>query len=157
LLVRADARQHRGSTGARGPGDRHRPPGRQAHRFEGPARDRDPTGGRATGAADHRDPAPAARLPRLRPPGLRRGPAEESREVGDGGVATDRLFFGLGSLSAFIAVALGAFGAHGLRGRLTPDLLATFETGVRYHMFHALGLLAVAWAATRWPGGGVAT
>jgi uncharacterized membrane protein YgdD (TMEM256/DUF423 family) len=34
-------------------------------------------------------------------------------------------------------------------------MLATFETGVRYHMFHALGLFAVAWAATRWPGGGV--
>ncbi len=32
-------------------------------------------------------------------------------------------------------------------------MLATFETGVRYHMFHALGLFAVAWAATRWPGG----
>jgi uncharacterized membrane protein YgdD (TMEM256/DUF423 family) len=50
-------------------------------------------------------------------------------------------------------VALGAFAAHGLRGRLTPDVLSTFETGVRYHMFHALGLFAVAWAATRWPGG----
>ena len=51
-------------------------------------------------------------------------------------------------------MALGAFAAHGLKSRLTPDLLATFETGVRYHMFHALGLFAVAWAATRWPGGG---
>ncbi|MBI4246110.1 MAG: DUF423 domain-containing protein [Candidatus Rokubacteria bacterium] len=65
----------------------------------------------------------------------------------------DRLFLVLGSLSAFLAVALGAFAAHGLRGRLGPDMLATFETGARYHMFHALGLLAAAWAASRWPGG----
>jgi uncharacterized membrane protein YgdD (TMEM256/DUF423 family) len=38
---------------------------------------------------------------------------------------------------------------------LDPTMLATFETGVRYHMYHALALLAVAWAATRWPGGAV--
>ncbi|MGH7354759.1 MAG: DUF423 domain-containing protein, partial [Candidatus Rokuibacteriota bacterium] len=41
-------------------------------------------------------------------------------------------------------------------GRLGPDALATFETGARYHMYHALGLLAVAWAAARWPGGATA-
>ena len=64
----------------------------------------------------------------------------------------DRLFFALGALAAFIAVALGAFAAHGLKSRLEPAMLATFETGVRYHMYHALALLAVAWAATRWPG-----
>lgn len=64
----------------------------------------------------------------------------------------DRLFFALGSASALVAVAAGAFGAHGLRARLTPDLLAVFETGARYHMYHALALLATAWAATRWPG-----
>jgi uncharacterized membrane protein YgdD (TMEM256/DUF423 family) len=64
----------------------------------------------------------------------------------------DRLFFGLGSLSGFIAVAAGAFGAHALRARLSPELLAVFETAARYQMYHALGLLAVAWAATRWPG-----
>jgi uncharacterized membrane protein YgdD (TMEM256/DUF423 family) len=64
----------------------------------------------------------------------------------------DRLFFTLGSLSALIAVAAGAFGAHGLRGRLTPELLTVFETAARYQMYHALALLAVAWAATRWPG-----
>lgn len=64
----------------------------------------------------------------------------------------DRLFFGLGALSAFISVAAGAFGAHALRQRLEPDLLAVFETGARYQMYHALALLAVAWAATRWPG-----
>jgi uncharacterized membrane protein YgdD (TMEM256/DUF423 family) len=64
----------------------------------------------------------------------------------------DRLFFTLGSLSAFIAVGLGAFGAHALKARLDPDLLAVFETGVRYQMYHAFALLAVGWAATRWPG-----
>jgi uncharacterized membrane protein YgdD (TMEM256/DUF423 family) len=57
-----------------------------------------------------------------------------------------------GAISAFIAVAAGAFGAHALRARLAPDLLAVFETGARYQMYHALALLAVAWAATQWPG-----
>ena len=64
----------------------------------------------------------------------------------------DRLFFSLGALSAFLAVAAGAFGAHGLRARLSPGDLAIFETAVRYQMYHALGLLGVAWAAVRWPG-----
>ena len=64
----------------------------------------------------------------------------------------DRLFFALGALSAFVGVALGAFAAHGLKSRLDPAMLATFEIGVRYHMYHALALLGVAWAATRWPG-----
>jgi uncharacterized membrane protein YgdD (TMEM256/DUF423 family) len=64
----------------------------------------------------------------------------------------DRLFFFLGSLSAGIAVALGAFGAHALKARLSPEMLAVYDTGVRYQMFHALALLAVAWAGTRWPG-----
>jgi uncharacterized membrane protein YgdD (TMEM256/DUF423 family) len=57
---------------------------------------------------------------------------------------TERLFFSLGALSGFIAVALGAFAAHGLKARLSPDLLNTFEIGVRYQMFHALALLACA-------------
>ncbi len=47
----------------------------------------------------------------------------------------------LGGAFAFLAVVLGAFGAHGLEARLTPDDLAIFETGVRYQMYHALGLL----------------
>jgi uncharacterized membrane protein YgdD (TMEM256/DUF423 family) len=64
----------------------------------------------------------------------------------------DRLFFALGALSGFVGVALGAFAAHGLKSRLGPELLATFEIGVRYQMFHALALLAVGWAQTRWPG-----
>ena len=64
----------------------------------------------------------------------------------------DRFFFIAGALSAFVAVVLGAFAAHGLRARLSPELLATFETGVRYEMYHALALLGVAWAYSRWPG-----
>jgi uncharacterized membrane protein YgdD (TMEM256/DUF423 family) len=64
----------------------------------------------------------------------------------------DRLFFSLGAVSAFVAVAAGAFGAHALRARLSPELLAVFETGARYQMYHALGLIAAAWAAVRWPG-----
>lgn len=64
----------------------------------------------------------------------------------------DRLFFGLGAASGFLAVAAGAFGAHALRARLAPDLLAVFETAARYQMYHALGLVAVAWAVSRWPG-----
>jgi len=65
----------------------------------------------------------------------------------------DRLFTGFGASAAMVAVALGAFGAHALRGRVGAEALATFEVGVRYHMYHALGLLAVAVARTRWPGG----
>ena len=59
-------------------------------------------------------------------------------------------------MSAVVAVALGAFGAHGLRSRLVPDMLMTFEIGVRYQMYHALGLLAVGLALARWPSSGVA-
>jgi uncharacterized membrane protein YgdD (TMEM256/DUF423 family) len=62
----------------------------------------------------------------------------------------DRLFFALGSISGGLAVALGAFGAHALKDRLAAGLLANFETGVRYQMVHALALLAVAWAVSRW-------
>ncbi len=61
-------------------------------------------------------------------------------------------WFGIGAIAAAVGVALGAFGAHGLKTRVEPDMLAVFETGVRYHMIHALGLLAVGWAAARWPG-----
>jgi uncharacterized membrane protein YgdD (TMEM256/DUF423 family) len=67
----------------------------------------------------------------------------------------DRVFFALGSISAGLAVALGAFGAHTLQARLTSDALSTFETGVRYQMYHGLALLAVAFAITRWPSAGL--
>jgi uncharacterized membrane protein YgdD (TMEM256/DUF423 family) len=64
----------------------------------------------------------------------------------------DRGFFSIGALSASVAVGLGAFGAHALRHRLSSEMLTIFEVGVRYQMYHALGLLAVAWALGRWPG-----
>jgi len=64
----------------------------------------------------------------------------------------DRLYFAAGAVSAFIGVAVGAFGAHALKTRLSPDMLAVFEVGVRYQMYHAFALVACAWAATRWPG-----
>jgi uncharacterized membrane protein YgdD (TMEM256/DUF423 family) len=64
----------------------------------------------------------------------------------------ERLFFALGSASGLLGVALGAFGAHGLRGRLTPEMLDVWETAARYQLVHALALLAAAWALTRWPG-----
>ena len=60
-------------------------------------------------------------------------------------------WFGVGAVAAGLGVALGAFGAHVLKPRLALDLLEIFETGVRYHVYHALALLAVGWAATRWP------
>lgn len=56
----------------------------------------------------------------------------------------------MASLFALMGVAAGAFGAHVLETRLSAESLVTFETGVRYQMYHALGLLAVAWAAERW-------
>ena len=64
----------------------------------------------------------------------------------------DRVFMTLGSVSALLGVALGAFAAHGLKPDLAPSLLAAFETGVRYQLYHALALLAVGLAWTRWPG-----
>lgn len=55
----------------------------------------------------------------------------------------DRGWLFIGALSAATAVGLGAFGAHGLREMLTPEMLAVFETGVRYQMYHALALVAL--------------
>jgi uncharacterized membrane protein YgdD (TMEM256/DUF423 family) len=53
-------------------------------------------------------------------------------------------FMLVGSLTGFLGVAAGAFGAHGLRNRLSPDMLAVFETAVRYQMYHAFALLITA-------------
>lgn len=63
----------------------------------------------------------------------------------------DRFFFISGAVAALIGVALGAFGAHSLRTKLSPEMLGIFEVGVRYQMYHAFGLIAVAWAMVRWP------
>ena len=69
-----------------------------------------------------------------------------------GDMNMDRVFFGLGAVSGMIAVAAGAFGAHALRARISAEDIAIFETGARYQIYHALALLAVAWAVSRWPG-----
>ena len=53
--------------------------------------------------------------------------------------------------AGFLGVAFGAFGAHALRARLSPEMLAVFETGVRYQMYHAFAAIAAAWAFARWP------
>lgn len=50
----------------------------------------------------------------------------------------------IAAISGFLAVALGAFGAHGLREKLSAEMLAVYQTGVQYHFYHALALLAVA-------------
>ncbi len=64
----------------------------------------------------------------------------------------ERTFFLLAALFGFIGVALGAFGAHGLRTRLPPEMIAVFETGVRYQMYHALALLVTSVIAARLSG-----
>lgn len=64
----------------------------------------------------------------------------------------EKFFFVAGTLSAFVGVAAGAFGAHGLKHRLDADMMAVFEVGVRYQMYHAFALIATAWALGRWPG-----
>lgn len=60
----------------------------------------------------------------------------------------ERIFAGLGAVNAFLSIAAGAFAAHGLSGRLSPEMLDVFETGARYEMYHAIGLIAVAWLVT---------
>jgi uncharacterized membrane protein YgdD (TMEM256/DUF423 family) len=56
---------------------------------------------------------------------------------------TAKLFVVLGALAGAAAVALGAFGAHALKARLTPDQLAVWQTAVQYHFWHALALVAI--------------
>ena len=68
----------------------------------------------------------------------------------------ERGIFAVGSILTGLGVALGAFGAHALKASVSPQLVTTFETGVRYQMYHGLGLLALAWAASRWPDRGLA-
>jgi len=62
-----------------------------------------------------------------------------------------KLFLTAGGLAALAAVVLGAFGAHALKSRLSAEMLALWQTGVEYHVYHALGLLAVGLVATQLP------
>ena len=65
----------------------------------------------------------------------------------------ERTWFALGAVLAGLAVATGAFAAHGLKDRLSADDLDVFQIAARYHMYHGLALLAVAYAAQRFGGG----
>ena len=65
----------------------------------------------------------------------------------------DRTFFIIGSILAGLAVLLGAFGAHGLKNLVAPEMIDTWEKAVRYQMYHALALLLLAWAISHWPEG----
>ena len=85
----------------------------------------------------------------------RRWPASFSQKIFN--IKWKKLFFGIAALSAGLAVALGAFGAHALEGRIEASLIAVYETAARYHFYHALGLIAVAVAIGRWPGAGLLT
>jgi len=67
-------------------------------------------------------------------------------------MTAERLFFVAGAVLGLLAVAFGALGAHALEARLVPERLATWELGARYQMYHALALIAAAWATGRWPG-----
>lgn len=62
-----------------------------------------------------------------------------------------KIFIILGSLNAFLSVALGAFGAHGLEGKLTERMMNIWEKGVTYQMFHSTGLFLVAFVASKIP------
>lgn len=64
----------------------------------------------------------------------------------------DRTFLLIGAVAALIGVGFGAFGAHGLRTRTSPEMLAVFETGVRYQMYHAFAILITALALARLDG-----
>ncbi|MED5579493.1 MAG: DUF423 domain-containing protein [Nitrospinota bacterium] len=62
-----------------------------------------------------------------------------------------RLFFSIAALSGFISVLAGAFGAHGLEGKVSPKELAAFQTAAEYQMYHALALVAVSLLSERYP------
>jgi uncharacterized membrane protein YgdD (TMEM256/DUF423 family) len=64
---------------------------------------------------------------------------------------TAALWVRLGAGLMLLDVALGAFAAHGLKGRLSAEMLQVFETGARYQAYHALALVAVGLIAARWP------
>src|SRR5206468_8749796 len=91
------------------------------------------------GAARHRADQPAQEDARARPVPRQPGAAPVVKRGG----------LGLAGALGFSAVAFGAFGAHGLRGRLSPAMLEVFRTGALYHLVHAVAALAVALAGDR--------
>ena len=69
----------------------------------------------------------------------------------------NRTFVAMGSGLAFFAVALGAFGTHSLRDRLSPASLQIWQTGVQYHLIHAVALVLIGLIAAHSPSKGVKT
>jgi uncharacterized membrane protein YgdD (TMEM256/DUF423 family) len=66
-----------------------------------------------------------------------------------------KMILSLAGVLAALAVLLGAFGAHGLKAKLTPEMMAVYQTAVQYHMWHALGLATVGLASLHWPNVGL--
>jgi uncharacterized membrane protein YgdD (TMEM256/DUF423 family) len=64
---------------------------------------------------------------------------------------TAKFFLLLGGINAALVVMLGAFGAHALKARLSVEMMAVYQTGIHYHLFHALGLLVIGLVATQIP------
>lgn len=62
----------------------------------------------------------------------------------------ERYFFVFGAFLAGLSVAAGAFGAHGLEGVVSAEMLETWELAARYQMYHALALIIISWATTHW-------
>ncbi|MCR8926539.1 DUF423 domain-containing protein [Priestia megaterium] len=62
-----------------------------------------------------------------------------------------KLFLIIGAINAMLAVALGAFGAHGLEGKISEKYLEVWKTGVQYQMFHAMGLFIIAFLLNKFP------
>ena len=62
-----------------------------------------------------------------------------------------KLFLIIGAINAMLAVALGAFGAHGLEGKISEKYLELWKTGVQYQMFHAMGLFVIAFLLSKFP------
>jgi len=62
-----------------------------------------------------------------------------------------KMFLIIASINGFLAVSLGAFAAHGLRERLSPELMNTFQTGVQYHMYHSLALFGIGLLVINYP------
>ncbi len=105
-------------------------------------------GGQEAERAEHEDER--AVLPEPGPDhGGDRRPKRVTRTVIPGAMGPARWLAFLGAVNAFLAVAAGAFGAHALQGRLDARLQAVFETAVRYHLLHALGMFAASWLCTR--------
>ena len=62
-----------------------------------------------------------------------------------------KTFLILGAFNTFLCIALGAFGAHGLKRLLSADMIAVYHTGVQYHFYHAFGIIVIGFLLLRFP------